>query len=45
MVQMGMLFLAFTILVLLLFTMAAVYYVPKVLEQDHDEDEENGHAV
>jgi hypothetical protein len=45
MVQIAMLFLAFTILVLLLFTIASVYYVPKVLEQDHDEDDENGHAV
>ena len=47
MVQMGLLFLGFTILVLLLFTMAAAYYVPKVLEteHEHDEDDENGHAV
>jgi hypothetical protein len=46
MVQIGMLFLAFTILVLLLFTIAAVYYVPKVLTIEHDdEDDENGHAA
>lgn len=47
MVQMGVLFLAFTLLVLLLFTIAAVVYVPQVLsEHEHDEDDEsNGHTA
>jgi hypothetical protein len=44
MTQIGLLFLAFTVLVLLLFTLASAYYVPKVLTADHDEDDENGHA-
>jgi hypothetical protein len=46
MVQIGMLFLAFTILVLLLFTIAAAYYVPKVLTIEHDDEgDDNGHAT
>ncbi len=46
MVQIGVLFLAFTILVLLLFTIAAATYVPQVLsEHDEDEDENNGHTA
>ena len=48
MVQIGLLFLAVTLLVLLLFTIAAVVYVPQTLAEhahDEDEDESNGHAV
>ncbi|MEF8785581.1 MAG: hypothetical protein V5A45_06570 [Haloarculaceae archaeon] len=48
MVQIGLLFLAFTLLVLLLFTIAAAVYVPQVLSEhahDEDEDESNGHAA
>lgn len=47
MTQMALLFLGFTILVLLLFTIAAAKYVPAVLpsEYEDEEDDENGHAA
>jgi len=48
MVQMGLLFLGFTLLVLLLFTIAAVKYVPPTIPSAHEEEEDedsNGHAA
>lgn len=45
MVQIGVLFLAFTLLVLLLFTIAAATYVPQVLSEHEEDDENNGHTA
>lgn len=38
MAQMALLFLGFTLLVLLLFTVASIVYVPKVLSTGHGDD-------